>query len=58
MISLRSKRFHRACAKGFPYVRLSFPLFGCAKAEASKHKSKRKRLLRRLSNDHPSGLIL
>ena len=28
--SLRSKRFHKVCAKDFPYVRISFPLFGCA----------------------------
>ena len=26
--SLRSKHFHRVRAKGFPYVRRSFPLFG------------------------------
>ena len=39
--SLRSKRFHRVCAKGFPYVRLSFPLFGCAKVEASKKMERR-----------------
>ena len=91
--SLRSKRFHMLCAKDFPYVRMSLPLFACVKVGASKkmersgegrgrivwfackrflplpsplafcsrpnlrapftntntHKSKRKRLLRRLS---------
>ena len=43
MTSLRSKRFLRVCAKGLPYVRMSFPPFGCAKVGASKNNWKGRR---------------
>ena len=38
-ISLHGKRFRRVRAKGFPYVRRSFPLFCCVKVGANKKKN-------------------